>query len=346
MRRYLRISFPMLLTSCGSLVVEPPPPGPYRVGYQELTLVDGARGRTLKTAFWYPAIHGVTPDSSGGPYPLIMYSHGDNGRSTGHPDDFLRGAWASEGFVVAAPDHQHNTSYDADNSPDNRAAIQFDRPGDIRFAIDRVLSMSADPTSFLYGMIDPEAIGMSGHSFGGHTTIMIAGAPPNLDHLAEYCPSDADNWDVCGLQDRIQALFPGQRIIDESDRRVKAALSLAGDGYGWFQADGMGKIEIPMMYAVGRLDTACPLATQAMPEYQGTTSTKYLLIQDKGDHLAYINGCSEQTAQDCRRLHEQISYTSIAFWKLHLARDVAWGQQLRDCAAPPSDATLLCAPAQ
>ena len=341
MRRVLRFMFPIFLTFCGCPVIEPSPPGPYKVGYQELTLVDTARGRTLRTAFWYPTVDGTTPEPSGGPYPLIMFSHGDNGRSTGNSNDFLRSAWASEGFVVAAPDHQKNTSYDADNSPENRAAIQFDRPGDIRFVIDQVLLLNQDTTSFLHGLVNPEAIGMSGHSFGGHTTIMMAGAPPNLDHLAQYCLTDPDNWDVCGLQDRIQALFPGQRIIDESDPRIKAALSLAGDGYGWFQADGMAKIKIPIMYAVGRLDTTCPLSTQSMPEYQGTVSTKYLFIQDKGDHLAYINGCSEQTSSDCRRLHEQISYVSIAFWKLKLKNDLASDKLLRDYAAAQTDATLL-----
>ena len=346
MRRELPILFTLLLAACHGSSEEAPPPGPYRVGYQEITFTDATRGRTLRTAFWYPTVDGAALDSSGAPYPLIMFSHGDTGRSTNGKADFLKNAWASEGFIVVAPDHQKDTSYDADNSPANRAAIQFDRPADIRFVTDQVLLLSKDTTSFLYGMVDPDAIGMSGHSFGGHTTIMIAGAPPNLDHLAEYCTHDTENWDVCGLQDRIQQLFPGQRIIDESDPRTKAALSLAGDGYGWFQADGMAKIKIPMMYAVGRLDTVCPLATQGMPEYEGTISTKYLFIQDNGDHLAYINGCSQQTASHCRTLHDQISSVSIAFWKLHLKNDTQSGDRMRDYASTQSDATLLSEPAK
>jgi predicted dienelactone hydrolase len=271
-----------------------------------------------------------------------MYSHGDNGRSTNSRNDFLRTAWASEGFIVAGPDHQKNTSYDADNSPANRAAIQFDRPADIRFVTDQILLLDKDTTSFLYGMVDPDAIGMSGYSFGGHTTIMIAGATPNLDHLADYCQLNPDNdWDVCGLQNEIQQLFPGQRIIDESDPRTKAALSLAGDGYGWFQADGMAKIKIPVMYAVGRLDTAAPLSTQTMPEYQGTVSTKYLFIQDQANHFAYAMDCSGQTRRYCRTIHEQIIYVSTAFWMLHLKNDPQYGDNLRNYASAQPDATLL-----
>ncbi len=317
----------------------PPPTIPDNVGYQELTFTDTSRGRTLRTAFWYPAAAGA-PDASGGPYPLILFSHGDHGSSTNGQYDFLKNAWASKGFVVVGPDHQKNTWYDADDSDANRAAIQFDRPLDIRFVTDQVLLLNQDATSFLHGMINPDAIGMSGVSFGGHTTLMVAGATPNLDHLAEYCQSNPGcDWDVCCLQDEIQQLYPGQRIIDLSDPRMKAALSLAGDGYGWFLQDGMAKIKMPIMFMVGRLDTLCPLDTQAMPEYEGVVSTKYLFIQDKADHSVFGNGCSQQTYGDCDTLHEQIEFVSTAFWMLHLKNDASYAEKLRSYAQPGT--TLL-----
>jgi predicted dienelactone hydrolase len=182
---------------------------------------------------------------------------------------------------------------------------------------------------------------MSGHSFGGHTTLMVAGAPPNLDHLADVCRADPSSWDICPLQDKLQQLYPGQRVIDLSDSRMKAALSLAGDGYGWFQADGMAKIKIPTMFMVGRLDTICPLATQAQPEYDGVLSTKYLFIQDKGDHMAYTNQCSQATYANCATLHPQIETVSVAFWMMHLKNDPTYGGKLRDFATAQTDATLV-----
>ena len=339
------------VTIQGPATATPPLTGPYRVGYQELTFTDSTRGRTLKTAIWYPtvdgeenatsAFNGGAPNLTGAPYPLILFSHGDHGRSTNGQSDFLKNAWAGQGFVVVAPDHQKNTSYDSDDSDANRAAIQFDRPIDIRFVTDQILLLNADTTSFLYGMVDPKAIGMSGHSFGGHTTLIVAGATPNLDHLADYCQVNPDNWDICLLQDEIQQLYPGQRIINESDLRMKAALSLAGDGYGWFLADGMAKIKIPTMFMVGRLDTTCPLDTQAMPEYEGVVSTKYLFIQDKADHMSYSNTCSQLTYPDCPTLREQIEFVSVAFWMLHLKNDATYDSKLRDYASAQLDATLL-----
>jgi predicted dienelactone hydrolase len=318
---------------------------PYNAGYRELTFVDGARGRTLGTAIWYPTsdgatgsmgeISGATPDPSGGPYPLILFSHG--WQSYNRQSSFLMAEWARHGFVVVAPNHQYNTYADYDAS--YQAKIQFDRPADIRFVTDQVLLLNQDPTSFLHTMADPNAIGMSGHSFGGHTTLMIGGATPSLDHLAEYCLSDpACDWDVCCLQDEIQQLFPGQRVIDESDPRTKAALALAPDGYGWLQTDGMAKIGIPTMIMAGGRDTTCPLDTQQAPMYEAMASTKYLLVLEDADHGAYADLCG--TSGDCATLHTQIAVTSTDFWMRHLKNDGAYGADLLSYVASQPDIDL------
>ena len=120
---------------------------------------------------------------------------------------------------------------------------------------------------------------------------------------------------------------------------MKAGLSLAGDGYGWFSQEGMAKIRMPMMFMAGRLDTVCPLDTQAAPEYQGFVATKYLFIQDKADHMAFVNGCSLATVANCDALHTQIESVSIAFWSLHLKKDGVYAETLRGFSQP--DATLL-----
>ena len=320
----------------------------YNAGYQQLTFFDSTRGRTLATAIWYPTsdgaevssneISGATPDPSGGPYPLILFSHGWKGYN--RQASFLTEQWARHGFVVAAPNHQYDTGSDYD--PSYEAEMQFDRPEDIRFVTDQMLSLNQDATSFLYGMTDPNAIGMSGHSFGGHTTMMIAGAPPNLDHLAEYCQSDpACNWDICCLQDQIQQLFPGQRVIDESDPRTKAALPMAPDGYGWLQADGMAQIKIPIMIMAGGQDTMAPLATEQEPMYEGILSTKYLLVLKNADHMAYADMCSQlSTTDDCPTLQAQIAETSTDFWMRYLKNDSTYGARLQSYVASQPDIDL------
>jgi predicted dienelactone hydrolase len=311
----------------------------YNVGFRELTFVDATRGRTLKTAIWYPTVNGQAgssdelvgggPNLSGGPYPLIMFSHGFGGSN--RDATVYKREWVRHGFVVVAPDHQKGTGYDLDL--DYLAEMQFARPLDIRYVLDQALALNGDSASFLHGMIDPNSIGITGESFGGHTTLMVAGATPNLDYLAEYCQANYDRWDICPLQDEIQALYPGQRIIDVSDPRMKAALPIVADGYGWFLQSGMAKIKIPIMLIGGEKDIVAPPDEQQRPMYSGIVSTKYLFIQKDADHLSYINGCAYDidTLPTCSALHAQSLPATTAFWMLHLKNDPVCGAPLRTC---------------
>jgi predicted dienelactone hydrolase len=311
----------------------------FNVGFQELTFVDSARGRTLKTAIWYPTVNGQAgspdefvgggPNLSGGPYPLIMCSHGF-GTSNRDATVYKR-EWVRHGFVVVAPDHQKGTGYDLDL--DYLAEIQFARPLDIRYVLDQALALNGDSASFLHGMIDPNSIGITGESFGGHTTLMVAGATPNLDYLAEYCQANYDRWDICPLQDEIQALYPGQRIIDVSDPRMKAALPIVADGYGWFLQSGMAKIKIPIMIMGAEKDIGAPPDEQQRPMYRDIVSTKYLFIQKDADHVSYLDGCAHDidTLSTCSALHAQSIPATTAFWMLYLKNDPVCGDPLRTC---------------
>ncbi len=48
------------------------------------------------------------------------------------------------------------------------------QPGDVSFVIDEVLAANDDPASPLHGLVDPEAIGVVGHSLGGATTWAVS----------------------------------------------------------------------------------------------------------------------------------------------------------------------------
>src|SRR5262245_1077995 len=93
-------------------------PGPYAVGVRSLTLVDSTRQtpphdglpglpwRTLPTQVWYPAVGTAgaepvpdAPLAAGGPFPLVLNSHGFGDINVG--ESYL--ALARRGFVVASP---------------------------------------------------------------------------------------------------------------------------------------------------------------------------------------------------------------------------------------------------
>jgi predicted dienelactone hydrolase len=171
----------------------PTQPGPYGVGVQRMSFTKQSvtmpeQQRVLLTEIWYPGPPGTGPTghSPGGlmnaPFadgvdhlPLVMFSHG----SCGYQEQSVSftSVLASYGFVVAAPPHPGNTTSDCFaglNTPEAEADSLANRPADIMFVIDSLLDLNADPASFFYGAIDPNRIGMSGHSFGGLTTLLVS----------------------------------------------------------------------------------------------------------------------------------------------------------------------------
>jgi dienelactone hydrolase len=114
--------------------------------------------RTIVTRIAHP--------TSGGPYPLIVLSHG----ATGHPDEYRETIrlWASDGFVVASPAFPL-TNREVPGALANVGDVA-NQPGDVSFVIDEVVAANDASDSPLHGVVDPDAIGVVGHSLGGATT--------------------------------------------------------------------------------------------------------------------------------------------------------------------------------
>jgi predicted dienelactone hydrolase len=170
----------------------PDEPGPYGVGRQVIELEDADRGRPLVADVWYP----VDPDTTGepsvysflpgiefasetaladvpvsdeGPFPLVVYSHGSGGLR--YVASFFTELLASHGFVVVAVDHVGNTAVElvtGDEPP--RDQVSLDRVLDVQFVIDEMLAASQQADDAFADSIDPERIGVTGHSYGGFTT--------------------------------------------------------------------------------------------------------------------------------------------------------------------------------
>lgn len=180
-----------VVDSTAGTCIDPRQLGPYGVGVRTVqmtkdSVVNPGTPRVLDTLVWYPTAPGAGPvdpslngvvdapvDTSGGPYPLLLFSHG----SCGYPaqSTFMTPLIASYGFVVAAPPHPGNTifEYPSCGTSAAQAASFQERPADVIFATDQLLAASADSTSPFFGAVDPERIGMSGHSFGGLTTYLV-----------------------------------------------------------------------------------------------------------------------------------------------------------------------------
>lgn len=160
--------------------------GKYAVGMKTQTFVDNSRptegiapSRTLLTAIYYPAqgpptdqaVANAPPDTSGGPYPLILFSHGLGARGVFYQDVIK--TWVSAGYIVAAPDYPLSNANAPGGANFGRAiADTKNQPADASFVISEVIKLDKDGKQF--GAIDAKRIGASGHSLGGITTYGVA----------------------------------------------------------------------------------------------------------------------------------------------------------------------------
>jgi len=229
-------------------------PGPYPVGRRTVSVVDDTRdGRIIPIEIWYPAIDDGTaaaseyvlipslaytsevaldappiaavPEGSAG-FPLVLYSHGNNGWGWVHAD--LTQQLASYGFVVVAPDHVGNTLLDSLlGSVAEPESIRVDRPLDVSATLSAVLDGSGiSQLDEVGAVVDAERVGIVGHSLGGLTALLsVAGS---------------DEVDADGRIDAIVAMAPATTLLDD-------AL--------------LGRVDVPTLLLTGTSDTTTPIAT-------------------------------------------------------------------------------------
>ena len=132
----------------------------------------GSRSRRLDTLVWFPAEGEAV--AAGGPYPLILYSHGTYGRpdnATHFCEDLAR-----NGYIVAAPAFPLTSSVSHTKLPSADVSDAGRQPGDVSFVIDSLL---AHPR---FGeAIDADRIGATGISLGGITTYFASFGHPTRD---------------------------------------------------------------------------------------------------------------------------------------------------------------------
>lgn len=301
--------------------------GPFPVGVRTLALTDPARlnapgngPRPVTVEVYYPstatAVAGVpedvvevlgidivaTPafrdvDRAPGTFPLVLFSHGNNGIR--FQSFFFAAHLASHGFVVVAPDHHGNTFVDTLLGVVD-PQMTANRPLDLSFLIDQFLAFAAEPGNFFAGAIDPAKVGVSGHSFGGYTTFAVAGGT-----FAFGTFTDA----------RVQAIFP------------QAPFTAV------FPDDFFATVTVPTLVVGGSIDTTTPFAEEQQRPFDhlpaGAPVVGLANIIDAGhftfsdfcevprDLLAFLGGFDEACTPahlPWRHAHDRVNFLSLNFF--------------------------------
>ena len=267
--------------------------GHYEVGVQTITIADTSGGdRNLTVDVWFPLgdLSGADPVpaqytlvegtyyespfafdvgaesiATDGPFPLVIYSHGSGGIRYIHSN--YTEMLASNGYIVAAPDHIGNTAADRLFETEVDGAITaINRPNDAQQVLDAFLDPESTETVDYVASIRPDQIAVTGHSFGGFTAYAMASGFSN------------DN---------------GEFVADE---RVGAIIPLApAAGPNLLTDELLASITIPALVMAGTNDQTTPIEPNVTRPWELTASSpSYRVDLVAAEHETFTDLCAYQ----------------------------------------------------
>jgi predicted dienelactone hydrolase len=283
--------------------------GHFNVGYRTGTLrytPQGADGeRSLRVAYWYPSretreqgisyigiprpeVYAEVEPAHSQPAPVLVFSHGSGGLA--EQSYTMMEFFASHGWVVVAPDHTGNTFLDVGRGIPPET-LEY-RPQDISAVIDHLQALPEEDA--LAPMISEDIV-LSGHSFGGYTTLAVSGASySQLEDFLVFCEQSLGNEEFCDYLARedVQARFrAGFR-----DDRVKVAIPMAPFGGPVF-GPGVAQIEVPTLLMTALRDRTLPPEQDGDPIWNGLDDEEDVRVDfTTGGHFTFSDACALEEA--------------------------------------------------
>jgi predicted dienelactone hydrolase len=305
MTNSVRRSICIVLVLCGHFAYadDRADPGPHKVVAIEGEWKDGDReGRPVRWKCYLPADLKT-------PAPVVLFSHGAGGsRET---NGMLGRHLAGHGFAALHLQHEGSDNRAVRANPRSMRAVQDPKASEPRFRdIAFVVNSLKKPDRLgeLKGRIDPERIGMSGHSYGGLTSQVVAGQT------------------VKGYDQRLAIPeLKGAFILSPSPPRANY-----GD-----EKDSFKTMLMPLFSVTGTADAApgrefAPKDRRALFDRTSNVD-QWLLILHGGTHFTFSG---EEKLSAVARLfpgmepdpnlaanHECVRAAALAFWQMTLRDD-------------------------
>jgi predicted dienelactone hydrolase len=256
--------------------------------------------RPLTVEMWYPAAEGATgdtalkaylrdgttevtlegramrdaaPAAAGDPFPLIVMSHGYPGNRflMSHLAENI----ASKGYVVASIDHTDSTY----RTQAAFGSTLVNRSLDQLFVLNEMAKLNDDTASGMAGRIDTNNTGLIGYSMGGYGAIITAGGGVTE---ASVGYSWGGPHGTLGIHQQGSATHEAL-----PDPRIKTAVAIGpwGMNTGFWDAEGLAGIEVPMLFIAGSEDRTSLYDEGVRAIWEGATSVeRALLTFDGGGH--------------------------------------------------------------
>jgi len=221
--------------------------------------------------------------SQGIPYPLVIFSHGWQGDRFGN--SWIAEALVDAGYVVVMIDHAHDNSYE--HSDEFVYTSLWQRPLDLSALLDYLLK---DPK--WSQAIDKSRIAAGGFSFGGLTSLWLAGIEGDAKAYKEAMESEArwSDWPQ-SVKDRASKVDWTKAAKSYYDSRVKAVFSIAPALGKGFQPQGIQQAKVPILIIVGDKDRITPPDINADFFYSHLKNADLMTIKG-AEHFTFMNSCS------------------------------------------------------
>jgi predicted dienelactone hydrolase len=275
------------------------------------------------------------------PVPLIVISHGlASNRQT---FAYLGKHLASYGFAVGVIEHDDISLDRFDNFLSGTAKFPepnnlIDQPLDVKYVLDR-LEQESQVNSQLKKKINLQQVGIIGQSFGGYTSLALAGGKLIADKTARECQNE--NYqdvllDLSSLARCTSNQLPASQY-QLRDPRIKAVIAINPLGKIFGQT-GMSSIKIPTMIIAGTNDLITPpVAEQIEPfTWLNHDLEKYLVLVKPGTHFSFLQeGLGVLPVPDDvvgpspTSAHPGLKAISTAFFKVHLTHQLKYQNYLQ-----------------
>lgn len=263
-----------------NLPFDPTQPGNATVQVLPLNLNDRERRREIPVDVYWSTQS--SPDK-----PIIVFSHGLGSVRTDLR--YLAQHLASYGYVVVALEHPgsnetHVKQALALKAPLLEAQEFLNRPKDISFVLDELQSLN-QKSGVLQGKLAANRTLIVGYSFGGSTSLSLAGAELQLTSLKQRCPG---NVLANSLGENAQCFAKGlpEERYQLGDPRIKAAIALSPTASLLFGETGLSKVTVPTLITAASADKTTPILPEQVIPFDQLPSPKWLVGFVGATHLS------------------------------------------------------------
>lgn len=332
-----RLTFAIIAAAMAAACATAPRPNTdVSAGYTTQRITN-AEGRLIQLDLWYPT---TAPEQvqnynfgtgsvarsaavAGDKLPVVLLSHGSMGAASNY--SWIAEPLARHGYVVLGVSHFGESPAFGPATMNPTTVTHFgDRTRDINAALDFLITKSAYARH-----IDPQRLGALGHSSGGATVLMLAGAGFAMADMRTYCAQaravDKGCQYPAGAPSSDQTPVPSPTPIN--------ALVLMDPAVGpGFAEAGLRALKTPALVIGSVHDDFLPFAAHAGRVSGLLGSAKTVRLAGGAGHFVYVDRCSlpidvmgvrlctDRAGVDRDATHAKLVPQILSFLDRHLAR--------------------------